>query len=80
VASPKGCEVEFPYGSFDATIPGLSEDEQPNIKKRKENPVKPKGAKKFKISLLDKKFSSTHLNDLRKSCKSPQAYEIKILA
>jgi hypothetical protein len=59
--------VEFPYGSFDATIPGLSEDEQPNTKKRKEHPVKPKGAKKFKINLLDKKFSSVHLNDLQQN-------------
>jgi hypothetical protein len=59
--------VEFPYGSFDATIPGLSEDEQPNTKKRKEHPVKPKGAKKFKINLLDKKFSSIHLNNLKQN-------------
>jgi hypothetical protein len=47
--------------------PGLSEDKQPNTKKRKEHPVKPKGAKKFKINLLDKKFSSVHLNDLKQN-------------
>jgi hypothetical protein len=46
VKSPRGCEVEFPYGSFDLVLPSYDDDEQPNMKKRKENPVRPKGAKK----------------------------------
>jgi integrase len=61
VASPKGFEVEFPYGNADAPIPGLNDEEQPN-RKRKQHPVKPKGAKKLKLCDSEKKFSSVHLS------------------
>jgi hypothetical protein len=63
VASPKGFEVEFPFGNIDAPIPGLTDEDQPS-KKRKQDPVKPKGAKKLKLCNSEKKFSSVHLSSV----------------
>jgi hypothetical protein len=37
------------------------------MKKRKENPVRPKGAKRLKISCLEKMFSTSHLKALGKN-------------